>query len=189
MPFHRKARGVKPVGPLPAPAPTARASPGVGALMLARELPWPGCGLGLGTRVKLRPFQRNTKVLAAGDPGPAPTAQASLADSALTPLSSLCPATGMGTCCQAAPFQCSTKELKLGWVPTAQASEGESALTPRRFAERFVTGLLPADAIGAAPMAPAMTTAIELSNMVRKCILSFLRCVRHLPPQSNTAQD
>src|SRR5262249_53770865 len=61
-----------------------------------------------------------------------PTAQASVAETALTPSSCLSPVPGLGmlTCDQPVPFQCKARVLGPKLVPTAQASARERALPP-----------------------------------------------------------
>src|SRR5215472_18465027 len=73
-----------------------------------------------------------------------PTAQASVAETALTPLSCLLAvAPGLGTlvCDQAVPFQCKARLSGPKLVPTAQALVRERALTPVSWAKLPGLGL------------------------------------------------
>src|SRR5262249_38183794 len=118
-------------------------------------------GVGLLTCLQAVPFQCKISVWVAV---PVrfqyhPTAQASLPDTALTPMSSASAKLGLGllTFDQAVPFQCKISVLNtpgLFWRPTAQASLRAPALTPTR------TGLqLGATAAEAWPAAGAATAA------------------------------
>src|SRR5215469_470917 len=103
------------------------------------------------------PFQRRISVLVLPLVlSNSPTAQASVGERAVTALSSLSPALGLGllTRDQVVPLQCRVSVglgvKSMGWpkFPTAQASVGESALTPRSWLNlRPGCGLLTRDQV------------------------------------------
>jgi hypothetical protein len=128
----RSGRGRRAVKQLAQP--TAQALAVALAATSPRESPVPG--LGLGTWDQTVPFQCRMSVCELGVRS-APTAQASVADRAVTPfsLSIAEPGLGLGTWDQAVPFQrrVSVWQAETGtlqYCPTVQASAGESALTP-----------------------------------------------------------
>jgi hypothetical protein len=121
--------------------------------------------LGLLTYVQAVPFQCKISVSVAV---PVrfqyhPTAQASLPDTALTPMSSASLKLGLGllTFDQAVPFQCKISVLNtpvLFWRPTAQASLPDTALTPNSTGVELratpAGAWLVAGTAAAAPVAP-----------------------------------
>ena len=100
-------------------------------------------GLGLGIRVHVVPFQRRIRVL----PGPLlgrvmPTAQALLAEVAVTPERLAGPGLGLGTCVQVVPFHRSISVLvPVLEKPTAQALLADVAATPASTAPPAGLGL------------------------------------------------
>ena len=108
-------------------------------------------GLGLGTWAQRVPFQRSVRVLLLLPAVRFPTAQASVAERALTASSSAYFWPGTVTGVQRVPFQCSACEVQLQPLsPTAQASVRETALTALSEPGSFVI-----DSAGRPDTAPA----------------------------------
>jgi transcriptional regulator with XRE-family HTH domain len=176
FPFQRRIR-LKP-GPHPQlTSPTAQARCVDTAVTPCRKSARPllASGLGLWTRCHDLPFHAKTRVLNSLLVTEFPTAQAWLADSAVTADRPPRPE-GMGACAQVLPFHRSISGL-LPEKPTAQASLAETADTPDRlpapdglgtFAQVFpfhraISGLVPVEPGG--PVEPtAHTSSAETAD-------------------------
>src|SRR5712691_10006549 len=193
--------------PLPV-SPTAHTSLAETAVA---PLSWLSCapaGLGLGATVQLAPSQCKMRVCGlAKEVGSAnPTAQTSLAETAVTPLSwSIGPTLGLGTTLHLRPFQCSIRVCRPTpgtWAsPTAHTSSAETADTPERnpvcfgcatLAHRLpfqcnITGGLEKLTIPTAQTSPAETAATADSRSLPGTGLGVGTTLQAMPSQCSAS--